>query len=68
MKTLARRSSEKENASDEVLGLQRALDKSYAELREQARAQWQRKHSSPDPSDACVRVQIGRREPPTLSF
>ncbi|HXA09738.1 MAG TPA: hypothetical protein VNW28_07125 [Chthoniobacterales bacterium] len=58
MKTLARRSSGNKNTADEVEGLRRVLDQSYAQLRERARAEWQRKHSDLDPSDACVRVCI----------
>ncbi len=58
MKTLARRSGGNKNTADEVEGLRRVLDQSYAELRERARVKWQDKHSDPDPSDACVRVRI----------
>ncbi len=58
MKTLARRVSENEHEADEVQGLQRALDKSYAEFREKALAEWQRRRPGGDPSDACVRVHI----------
>ncbi len=58
MKTLARRVSKDEHQAGEVQGLQRALDKSYAEFREKALAEWQRRRPSGDPSDACVRVRI----------
>ncbi len=57
MKTLTRRVSE--NEAGEVQGLQRALDKRYAEFREKALAEWQRRRPGGDPSDACVRVRIG---------
>ena len=60
MKTLARRLRESEHAASEVLGLQWALDKSYAQLRERAQAEWQRRCAGPDPSDACVCVRIGQ--------
>ena len=60
MKTLARRLSESEHAASEVQGLQWALDKSYAQLRERAQAEWQRRCADRDPSDACVCVRIGQ--------
>jgi len=41
-------------------GLQWALDKSYAQLRERAQAEWQRRCAGHDPSDACVCVRIGQ--------
>jgi len=59
MKTLVRSLSESEHATREVEGLQRALDKSYAQLRERAQAEWQRRCAGRDPSDACVCVRIG---------
>jgi hypothetical protein len=58
MKTLARRLSENDHAASEVQSLRRALDKSYAQLRERAQAEWQRRCAGRDPSDACVRVRI----------
>jgi hypothetical protein len=61
MKTLARTRSGTENASEEMQGFQRVLDKSYAHLRELARAEWQRRSAGSDPSDGCVHVHIGRR-------
>ena len=69
MKTLARRVSEDGHATSEVQGLRRALDQSYAQFREKALAEWQRRHPNGDPSDACVRVHIapnGRQQ--ALSF
>jgi hypothetical protein len=60
MKTLVRRLSESEHATSEVQGLQWALDKSYAQLRERAQAEWQRRCADRDPSDACVCVRIGQ--------
>jgi hypothetical protein len=69
MKTLARKLSENEDASNEVQGLRRALDKSYAQLRERAQAEWQRRYAGRDPSDACVRVRIGQNgRQQTLTF
>ena len=58
MKTLARRLSENDHAASEVQSFRRALDKSYAQLRERAQAEWQRRCADRDPSDACVRVRI----------
>ena len=58
MKTLVRRLSESEHATSEVQGFQWALDKSYAQLRERAQAEWQRRCAGDDPSDACVCVRI----------
>ena len=60
MKTLVRRLSESEHTGSEVQGLQWALDKSYAKLRERAQAEWQRRCADRDPSDACVCVRIGQ--------
>jgi len=60
MKTLVRKLSESEHAASEVQGLQRALDKSYAQLRERAHVEWQRRCAGQDPSDACVCVRIGQ--------
>ena len=60
MKTLARRLSESEHATSEGQSLRRVLDKSYAQLRERAQAEWQRRCAGRDPSDACVRVRIGQ--------
>ncbi len=60
MKTLARRKTENEHAASEVEGLRRALDDSYAQLREKALTEWQRRYAGRDPSDACVRVHIGQ--------
>ena len=60
MKTLARSLSESEHTANEVRGLQRALDKTYAQLRERAQAEWQRRCADRDPSDACVCVRIGQ--------
>lgn len=58
MKPSARKANESEHEAGEVQGLQRALDKSYAQFRAKALAAWQRRHPSGEPSDACVRVQI----------
>ena len=60
MKTLARRLGESEHARNEIQGLRRALDKSYAQIRERAQAEWQRRYAGGDPSDACVRVRIAQ--------
>ena len=58
METLARRRNGSRAASDEVRELQEALDKSYAQWREQASQEWQRRCAGADPSDACVHVHI----------
>ena len=60
MKTLARRFERKRPRNEEVESLRRALDQSYAQLRERAQAEWQRRSAGRDPSDACVRVHIGQ--------
>jgi len=59
METLARRRDTNRAAASEVQELQEALDKSYAQWRERARREWQRRCAGvPDPSDACVHVHI----------
>jgi hypothetical protein len=60
MKTLARRLGESEHEASEVQDLQWALDQRYAQLRERAQAEWQRRCSGHDPSDACICVRIGQ--------
>ncbi len=65
MNLLARKKNEYSREKD---ALQQALDKSYAQLRERARVEWQRYHAARDPSDACVRVRIGNDGLPTLAF
>ncbi len=49
------------NASREVQGLRRALDRVYARIRERARAEWELHHRDSEPSDACVSVRISRK-------
>ena len=61
MKTLARGGNGNRDAVDEVQKLKEALDRSYTQLRERARTQWQQRCAGGDPSDACVHVRIGRR-------
>ena len=58
MKPVARKGDPAEEPIDEVAGLERALDKSYARMRERARAAWERHHAGKDPSDACVSVRV----------
>lgn len=58
MKPLARKSDPPEEQPDEIAGLERALDKSYARMRERARAAWERHHAGNDPADACVTVRV----------
>ena len=41
-----------------VEGLQRALDKNFYRVRENARREWEKHFAGPDPSDACVSVRI----------
>lgn len=60
METLARRRNINPAAASEVQELQEALDKSYAQWRERASREWQRRCAGlADPSDACVHVRIG---------
>jgi hypothetical protein len=42
-----------------IEGLERALDRSWARLRDKARTAWESQVAKPDPSDACVSVRIG---------
>ena len=58
MKALARRGTQSLNEADEIQKLRDILDKSYAQLREQARMEWRRRCTETDPSDACVHVRI----------
>jgi hypothetical protein len=58
MKPLPRNSPAFRLSEDEIKGLRRALDKTYARLRERALAEWKREHSANDPADACVTVRI----------
>ena len=41
-----------------VEGLQRALDKNFERVREDARREWEARFGGTDPSDACVSVRI----------
>lgn len=58
MNALARRGTQSRNEPDEIQKLRVILDKSYAQLREQAGLEWRRRCTETDPSDACVHVQI----------
>jgi hypothetical protein len=58
MNALARKGTQNGNEADEIQRLRDILDKSYAQFREQARQEWGRRCTEPDPSDACVHVQI----------
>lgn len=58
MKPLPRNRPAVRPSEDEIKGLARALDKTYARLRERALADWKRHHSAKDPADACVSVRI----------
>lgn len=58
MKTLDRRLSENKHPASEVQSFRRALDQSYAQLRERAAAEWKRRYPGTDPCDACVGVHI----------
>jgi hypothetical protein len=59
---------------DEVLkieiaeGLQRALDKNFQRVRENARRQWEGRFAGSDPSDACVSVRINMAPQARLSL
>jgi hypothetical protein len=58
---------------DEILkveiidGLQRALDKNFHRVRENARRNWEAQFTAPDPSDACVSVRISAAPQARLS-
>lgn len=60
MKPLPRNRPAFRLTEEEIKGLRRALDKTYARLRERALAEWKREHSANDPADACVTVRITR--------
>ncbi len=66
MNARARRVSVGGMTPTETRGLGEALDCCYAEIRDRALDEWHRRHPSPDPSDACIRVRINRRERKTL--
>ncbi len=54
--------------SEQTQGLRRALDRSYAQFRERARAEWERRNPNGDPSDACVQVRIEDPRLPKLAL
>jgi hypothetical protein len=58
MKALPRNRPAIRPSQDEIKGLEHALDKTYARLRERALADWKRHHRANDPADACVSVRI----------
>jgi hypothetical protein len=58
MKSLPRSRPVIRPSEEEIKGLERALDKTYARLRERALAEWKRHHKANDPADACVTVRI----------
>src|SRR5262249_3844956 len=65
MKIPPRHAGAKRPTSDEIKGLERALNKTYARLREQARAEWLRHHGGkPDAADAKVSVRITAESKP----
>ena len=66
MKTLARSRNGNRDASNEVEELREALDKSYAQLRERAGQEWDRRCAGTEPSDACVHVHIEDSQHPAL--
>ena len=47
---------------DVIAGLERALDRTFDRLRENAFRQWQRHFPNGEPSDACVTIHVS--EPP----
>jgi len=57
MKASARRWTEQDEP-EEFQKLRDILDKSYTQMREQARLEYRRRCTEPDPSDACVQVRI----------
>ena len=59
MKIPPRKAGPKRPTADEIKGLERALDKAYARLRERARTEWLRHHGGKaDPADARVSVRV----------
>lgn len=59
MKNPPRRAGKKQTPSEEITGLESALAKAYARLRERARAAWERQQAGKkDPAAACVSVRI----------
>jgi len=58
MKALARRGTQSRDEADEIQKLREILDKSYAQMREQAKLEWRRRCTEIDPSDACVHVRV----------
>jgi len=59
MKTPRHRAGKKLTPSEEITGLESALAKAYARLRERARAAWERHQAGKkDPAAACVSVRI----------
>lgn len=59
MKRPPRHAGKKRSPSEEITGLETALQKAYARLRERARAAWERYRAGKiDPADASVSVRI----------
>ncbi|MFN2540970.1 MAG: hypothetical protein ABR514_02225 [Chthoniobacterales bacterium] len=50
-----------------VEGLQRALDRNFERVREDARRQWEARFGGTDPSDVCVNVRISAAAQARLS-
>jgi hypothetical protein len=67
MKIPPRHAGAKRPTPDEIKGLERALDKAYARLRERARAEWLRHHGrKPDPGRRqSKRAHHGREQTAT---
>jgi hypothetical protein len=59
MKTPPHQAGKKQTPSEEITGLESALARAYARLRERARAAWERQQAgTKDPAAACVSVRI----------
>lgn len=68
MKIPPHRAGKKQTRSEEITGLESALAKAYARLRERARAAWERhQEGKKDPADASVSVRVTGTKPSTAS-
>jgi hypothetical protein len=50
-----------------VSGLQSSLDKNYSRIFAAAKAEWERRFSGKDPSDACVSVRVRPAAPARIA-
>lgn len=73
MKIPPHRAGKKQTSSEEITGLESALARAYARLRERARVAWERQQAGKkDPAAACVSVRItgtkSTSSPPILTL